>query len=160
MGVHEFSWNDPVVEMAFGAVLCFILCVILVITLLRKNKERFKLWDKNEKLKVDLLKASDDYEALKKELNGILTALNGPCEQYKAVPIDILYKTNITDGVYQYFVDKDKKAEFALEESKRMIAKELLDKILEDDLIEWHNEYDTLYEEYKTRGRLLVIAKK
>lgn len=76
------------------------------------------------------------------------------------VPIRVTEVVDMTEGAYAYFVDEDKKREFALHSSKREIIKELVDILIDGEYIWWENVYDDKAAKHTVTGKLMILADK
>lgn len=181
--IGAIDLNNITHEWMLIALLCFALSVGLAIAWVTKFKEAEKLKDELELQLANLegVKAALD-EKQKHEID-ILNTVQANTEKIAAleiengkykdadslreslvdkyiVPVNGRSYVNMTEGAYAYFVDEDKKREFALESSKREIINGIVDILCKEDYIRWENVYDPLNERYTVKGKLLILADK
>lgn len=179
----EFDLNNMTHEWMFISFLCFAICVGLAIAWVSKFKEA-------EKLRDDLELQLANIEGLKKALEDKqrheidilktiavntekITALEAENGRYKdardmsvafldkyVVPVNSIVVANMNEGTYAYFVDEDKKREFALHSAKKQIIDNIVDLMVHDNYIWWENTYDEATQKYTVRGKLLILADK
>lgn len=181
--IGAIDLNNITHEWMLIALLCFALSVGLAIAWVAKFKEAEKLKDELELQLANLegVKAALD-EKQKHEID-ILNTVQANTEKIAAleiengkykdadslreslvdkyiVPVNGRSYVNMTEGTYAYFVDEDKKREFALESSKREIINGIVDILCKEDYIRWENVYDPRNERYTVKGKLLILADK
>ena len=168
---------------SFVALLCFLLTVVFAIAWVTKYKEVEKLKDALELQLANLDGVKSKLEDKRKHEIDILNTLQVNTEKIAAlekendkykdaealreslvdkyvVPINSRVYVNMNEGSYSYFVDEDKKREFALDSSKREIINGLVDILCKENYVKWENEYDRARARYTVRGKLLILADK
>lgn len=152
-----WGFDDPMHEAAFFVALFFVLAIVSLVLYFMKHKEVNKAIDRIEELESLVESLNAKIEGYKKHEQDMILAIGGlDYKNYKLIPIQITKNIHADENVYQYFVDMDKKAEFILQKARLDIAEELLDKMLKEDLISWHTNYDPMLMRYKVEGRLLI----
>lgn len=176
----EFDLNNITHEWAFVAIMCFIFAVAFAICWVLKYKEAAEKSEEIDALKgaiEELNKIIDDKTARETEIlenfGAKLTTLEKENDKYKdadeyskifvdkiVLPITVKETVDMTDGTYTYFVDEDKKREFALHSSKKVVLKEIVDILADKEYIQWTNVYDAMNMRHTVTGKLLILADK
>lgn len=176
----EFDLNDTTNEWIFVSLLCFIMSLGFSIAWTIKVKEFAKLDDENEALEntiSELNKIIDDKTARETEIlenfGRKLSTLEKENGKYKdadeyskifidkmVIPVTVKETVDMTEGTYAYFVDEEKKREFALHSSKKAIMKEIVDILADKEYIQWKNVYNAQDLHYMITGKLLVLVDK
>lgn len=178
-----FDLNNITHEWMFIALMCFAASVIFAICWVGKYKESANLHDENDSLRMtidELNKIIDNQRTRETEIlenfGRNLTKLNDlerengrykDADEYskifldKAVqPIIVKETVDMTEGTYAYFVDEEKKREFALHSTKKAVLKELVDILADRNYIQWKNVYDAKKPSYTVTGNLLILTDK
>lgn len=181
--VMEFDLNNITHEWAFVAIMCFILSVVFAICWVTKYKESAEKSDEINNLNMtidELNKIIDGQRSRETEIlenfGRNLTKLNDlerengrykDADEYskifldKAVlPVVVKETVNMTEGTYAYFVDEEKKREFALHSTKKAILKEIVDILANKDYVQWKNVYDARNLSYTVTGNILILTDK
>lgn len=174
----RLTWdlNDPTCEILCIAIFIFLLAVVTYVMYVLKCKELKKAMQENDELnlKVTTLEASlNDHKSRENEiLEGFKNRvhftngdLDGPTfsslfSNMEIYPISITENLDMVDGSYSFFVDREKKCEFALQNGKRAVLKEIAEKLNDIGAIDFQSRYDMEREEYKVLGNCLVLVKK
>lgn len=178
--VMEFDLNNTTHEWAFVAIMCFIFSVVFAICWVTKAKEADEKSDEIDTLKdtIEALnKIIDDKTARETEIlenfGRKLSTLEKENGKYKdadeyskifidkmVIPMTVKETVDMTEGTYAYFVDEEKKREFALHSSKKAILKEIVDILADKEYIQWKNVYDARELRHTVTGKLLILADK
>lgn len=174
----EFDLNNIAHEWAFISIVCFLFAVMMTICWVLKYKESAEKSNEIDELRLtieELNKIIDDKTARETEIlenfGMKLSTLEKENDKYKdadeyskifidktVVPIIVKETVDMTEGAYAYFVDEEKKREFALHSSKKAVLKEIVDILASKEYIQWKNVYDTEKTIHTVTGKMLILV--
>jgi hypothetical protein len=150
--------NDAFMELAAASVFAAVLILCLSVLCIYRGRVINKLYEEiddkaeeNDKIITDLKKKLDESQHILDQWQ---------ISHLDLVDVNVQRVIDERYGVYQYFVDKDKRAECILQQAQSDMARDILDRIMSEDLIAWENCYDPCQMRYTIRGRLLIGAPK
>lgn len=176
----DFDLNDMTNQWMFTALLCFVLGIAVVIAYVSKYKEWANEKENNDILSNTIKELEAQLEAKRNRETEILenfgrklSTLEKENGKYKdadeyskifvdkmVIPVTVKETVDMTEGTYAYFVDEEKKREFALHSSKKAVLKEIVDILADKEYIQWKNVYDERDLRYTITGKLLVLVDK
>lgn len=158
----ELSFEDPAFEALSIAVFFLLLSLAATIISFVQSKQLKEINDENFELKNAKGLLEMELEVYKQRENDILECLEkgASIDKKMLVPIKSQRIIRMDEGSYAYFVDEDKKREFALNSGKSDIINGLVDILSKKNYIKWENEYDANRERYTVTGKLFILADK